>query len=228
MRRNAAGSVGMVVAALAAALSSARADDPPLSPAQIALFQTEHLRDIAQPMVLEYAFHHHGGPGGDFDDTVTADIRELHGDGGRDVWIDFLSGAHHVNFPPALGFHGNPLLMFFLEHDVVEMRDATGGAAQFFRNRVRQAFVDRAEMHPVAIIFDGQKRSATEIVLAPFRADPDLTRFPVFAEKTYRFILSDAVPGRVYQISTTLPAADPASGAFEDSMTYRHERHEQR
>jgi hypothetical protein len=228
MPRIAAGLVAMVAAAMAAALSSARADDPPLSPAQIALFQTEHLKDIAQPVVLEYAFHHHGGPSGDFDDTVTADIRTINGDGGKDVWIDFLTGAHHVNFPPALGFHGNPLLMFFLEHDVVEMRDATGGAAQFFRNRVRQAFVDRAEMRPVEITVDGQKRNATEIVLAPFRNDPDLTRFPVFAEKIYRFILSDAVPGRFYQISTTLPATDAATGAFEESMTYRDERHDQR
>jgi hypothetical protein len=228
MRKTATGLAGMVVAALASALSSAQADDPPLSPAQIALFQTEHLKDIGQPVVLEYAFHHRGGPSGDFDDTVTADIREIHDDGGKDVWIDFLTGAHHVNFPPALGFHGNPLLMFFLEHDVVEMRDATGGAAQFFRNRVRQAFVDRAEMHPVEITVDGQKQNATEIVLAPFRNDPNLMRFPVFAEKIYRFILSDAVPGRLYQISTSLPATDAASGAFEESMTYRDEHHEQR
>jgi hypothetical protein len=228
MHKIAVGLSGMVVATLAMAPSIARADDPPLSPAQIALFQTEHLKDIAKPVVLEYSFHHHGGPSGDFDDTVTADIREIHDDGGKDVWIDFLTGAHHVNFPPALGFHGNPLLMFFLEHDVVEMRDATGGAAQFFRNRVRNAFVDRAEMHSVEITVDGRKRSATEIVLAPFRDDPTVTRFPVFAEKTYRFILSDAVPGRLYQISTTLPASDAASAAFEESLTYRDERHEQR
>jgi hypothetical protein len=227
MRMIAAGVVGLVGVAMAAALSSARADDPPLSPAQIALFQTEHLKDIAKPVVLEYAFHHHGGPDGDFDDTVSADIREIHGDGGKDVWIDFLTGAHHVNFPPALGFHGNPLLMFFLEHDVVEMRDATGGAAQFFRNRVRQAFVDRAEMHPAEITVDGQKREATEIVLAPFRNDADLARFPAFSEKIYRFVLSNAVPGRLYQISTSLPTTDAASGAFEESMTYRDEHHEQ-
>jgi hypothetical protein len=227
MRRTVARLAGIVVA-MAAAFSSAQADDPPLSPAQVALFQTEHLKDIAKPVVLDYAFHHHGGPAGDFDDTVSADIREIHGDGGKDVWIDFLTGEHHVNFPPALGFHGNPLLMFFLEHDVVEMHDATGGAAQFFRNRVRSAFVDRAEMHPVEITFAGQKRSATEITLAPFSNDPDLARFPGFAEKTYRFVICDSVPGHLYQISTSLPATDGAPGAFEESMTYRGERDETR
>jgi hypothetical protein len=226
MRRTVAGLAGIVAAATAASFATAHAGDPPLSPAQIALFQTEHLKDIAKPVVLDYAFHHHGGPTADFDDTVTADIREIHDDGGKDVWIDFLTGEHHVNFPPALGFHGNPLLMFFLEHDVVEMRDATGGAAQFFRNHVRNAFVDRAEMHPVEITFDGQARSATEITLTPFRNDPAPARFPTFVEKTYRFVLCEAIPGRLYQISTSLPAADGAPGAFEESITFRGEHDE--
>lgn len=201
------------------------ADDRPLSPAQIALFESNHLQDIAKPVVLEYAFRHLGGIAGDFDDKVTADIRSVHPDGKKDVWIDFLTGPHHVNFPPALGFNGNPLLMFFLEHDVTEMREATGGAAQYFRNRIREAFVDRAEMHDVDIKLDGKTEKATEIALAPFRDDPHLAQFPAFREKTYHFILADAVPGRIYEISTTLPAHD-SKALFEDAMTYRSEHDE--
>jgi hypothetical protein len=198
-----------------------RAEDRPLSAAQVALFESNHLEDIAKPVVLEYAFKHMGGTAGDFDDTVTADIRSIHPDGKKDVWIDFLSGSHHVNFPPALGFNGNPLLMFFLEHDVTEMRDATGGAAQYFRNRIREAFVDRAEMHAVDITLDGKPAKATEIALAPFRDDPHFAQFPAFREKTYHFILADAVPGRVYEIRTTLPAGDATKDSFQEAMTYR-------
>ena len=46
-------------------------------------------------------------------------------------------------FPPMIGFRGNPVLMFFLEHDVEEMQRVDGGAASYFRTRIRQAFVDR-------------------------------------------------------------------------------------
>jgi len=203
-----------------------RAEDRALSPAQIALFESNHLEDIAKPVVLEYAFKHLGGTAGDFDDTVTADIRSIHPDGKKDVWIDFLSGSHHVNFPPALGFNGNPLLMFFLEHDVTEMRDATGGAAQYFRNRIREAFVDQAEMHAIDITLDGKPEKATEIALAPFRDDPHFAQFPAFREKTYHFILVDAVPGRVYEIRTTLPAGDATKDSFQEAMTYRSEHDE--
>jgi hypothetical protein len=202
------------------------ADDPPLSPAQIALFESNHLQDIAKPVVLEYAFRHVGGVAGDFDDKVTADIRSVHPDGRKDIWIDFLTGPHHMNFPPALGFNGNPVLMFFLEHDVTEMGEATGGAAQYFRNRIRRAFVDQAEIHPVDITVDGKPEKATEIALAPFRGDPHLEQFPAFREKTYHFILADSVPGRLYEISTTLPSRNETKNSFEEAMTYRSEHDE--
>ena len=216
------GAIGGILLLATAAL----ADDRPLSPAQVALFESNHLQDIAKPVVLEYAFRHLGGAAGDFDDKVTADIRSIHADGKKDVWIDFLTGPHHVNFPPALGFNGNPLLMFFLEHDVTEMREATGGATQYFRNRIREAFIDRAEMRDIDITLDGKMEKATEIALAPFRDDPHLAQFPSFREKTYHFVLADAVPGRIYEISTTLPSRGESKATFEEAMTYRSEHDE--
>ena len=199
--------------------TAAQAEDQPLSPAQIALFESDHLKSITRPARLDYAFEHRGGSGGDYIDKVSADIREVHEDGGKDVAVDFLSGEHRMNFPPVTGFHGNPLLMFFLEHDVIEMRQATGGAATYFRNRIRRAFADGAEMHPVEVTVDGRTQSGTEIVITPFRNDAMVERFPGVADKTYHFILCDAVPGTLYRISTAVGKA-AAPGAFEESMTY--------
>lgn len=216
---------GLAALALAACMAAAEASDEnrPLSPAQIALFESNQLKEISHPVVLDYSFRHHGGPDGDYIDKVSADIRAVRQDGRKDVWIDFLSGDRHVNFPPAIGFNGNPLLMFFLEHDATEMREATGGSAQYFRNRIRAAFVDQARMHPAEVTVDGAARQATEIEVTPFRDDPNLARFPGFAAKTYRFILSDAVPGGIYEISTTVAAPGAAPDIFEEWMTYAGE-----
>ena len=188
-------------------------DPPPLSQAQVALFESDHLKSITRPERLDYAFEHHGGAG-DYVDKVSADIRGVHEDGGKDVAVDFLSGERQMNFPPVSGFHGNPLLMFFLEHDVVEMKEATGGASTYFRNRIRRAFVDGAEMHPVELTIDGQKQSGTEIVITPYRNDAQVKQFPGVNDKTYHFVLSDAVPGMIYRISTSVPT--PAPTAFEE------------
>lgn len=212
------------LAAVLASVSLARAEDPPaLTPAQVALFESDHLKGITQPVRLEYAFKHQGGAG-DFDDTVTADIREVRADGRKDVWVQFLSGAHHMNFPPAMDFQGNPLLMYFLEHDVVEMQQATGGSSAYFRNRIRQAFL-KADMHGTQVKIDGKTCEGHEIVISPFRTDPHLASLPAFRDKTYHFTLCDRVPGTIYRINTTVPAVgNGVSGAFEEAMTYEGEK----
>lgn len=208
---------------LAAGMTAALAeDDRPLSLAQIALFESDHLKEISHPTVLDYTFRHHGGADGDYVDKVSADIRSVDPDGKKDVWVDFLTGGHHVTFPPAIGFNGNPVLMYFLEHDVTEMEAATGGSALYFRNRIRAAFLHDAKMHPVDVTIDGALHQATEIEVVPFRHDPNIARFPGFAEKIYRFVLSDAVPGSFYEISTTL-AAESGTKTFEEWMTYAGE-----
>ena len=223
-----------VALALGVVGPAAAADDqaPPLSPAQIALFESDHLKSISKPVRLDYAFEHRGGAG-DFTDKVSETIRAVHEDGGKDVAVVFLSGEHQTNFPQVNGFHGNPVLMYFLEHDVVELRQATGGAATYFRNRIRRAFFDGAQVHPTEVTVDGKTQAATEITITPFHNDAQIARFPGVAEKSYRFVLCDAVPGTIYQISTSVPKPAAASAgatpvaamaaAFDESMTYSGE-----
>src|SRR6185312_15277228 len=86
------------VALVAMVWSAARAEDErPLSPAQIALFESNHLKEITRPAVLDYSFQHRGGEDGDFEDKVSADIRTVHEDGKKDVWVDFLTGKRQMN-----------------------------------------------------------------------------------------------------------------------------------
>jgi hypothetical protein len=217
------------IAALATALLTlapglAAADNVrPLSSAQIALFESDHLHGVGDKTALTYDFEHRGA-GGDYSDHVTETIQAVHDNGSRDVAVAFLTGTHAIEFPMATSFKGNPLLMYFLEHDVAEMHQATQGASLYFRNRIREAFLVGAETHAVTITHDGKQEQATEITVTPFLKDPMIDRFPAFAEKRYHFVLSDAIPGTIYEISTTLPHTDASVGAFTDSVTYAGEQ----
>jgi hypothetical protein len=214
--------LGVAVMLAAGASATGAEDEPPLTPAQVALFESNHLKDITRPVRLEYAFTHQGGTG-DFTDTITADIRDVRTDGRKDVWVQFLTGTHQMKFPPAMGFNGNPLLMYFLEHDLVEMQEATGGASGYFRNRIRNEF-RHADMHPTEVTINGNTCAGHEIVIAPFRNDPRFAQ-SAFREKAYHFTLCDGVPGTIYRISTTVPAvSNGVTGAFEEAMTYEGER----
>lgn len=203
-------------------------DAPPLSPAQVALFESDHLKSIGQPERLEYRFRRESvagaaDPGAAYSDRVALDVRPRN-DGKKDVWVDFLSGEHHMPFPPLMGFKGNPVLMYFLEHDVEEMNRETGGAATYFRNRIRQAFVDRAQLKSVQIPHGDTTVPATEITLVPFKDDPNLAAFPGVPEKRYRFLVSDAVPGSIYEIDATVPGTDGGAPKLRDSMIFDSEK----
>jgi hypothetical protein len=183
---------------------------PPLSPAQTALFETPHLSNIAQPQTLDYHFEQTGPAA--FADQVSVHIDQIHPDGTKYVSFEFLTGAHHAFFPAVDDFSGNPLLMVFLEHDVGEMKDQVGIAAAYFRNRIRAAFIDQAQMSDTTIQLDGRSVPARRIVLKPFAGDHRFDKLPTVQGKTYEFVLSDQVPGQLAELASEVPA-DPAAGA---------------
>lgn len=202
----------------AAPTAHAAAEDRPLSPAQSALFDSNHLKNVPRPETIDYAFRREEPSAAPVEDRIKIEIREIRDDGKKNVWTDFLSADRHINFEPAMGFNGNPLLMFVLERDIAEMHRLTGGSTTYFRNRIRDAFADRATVSPITIAVDGHDQPATEIAVQPFLDDPMIERFKEFREKSYDFILSDAVPGTFYRIAMRVPKEGGA--ARTESVTY--------
>jgi hypothetical protein len=197
--------------------------EEPLSPAQVLLFETPHLKSIEHPVTLEYSFHR-VGPGA-FDDRVLERIGQIHPDGTKFVNIDFLSGDHHQFFPAVDDFRGNPLLMLFLEHDVQQMKAQIGVAAAYFRDRVRKAFIDRASIEDVSVSIDGKTVPARRITMRPFATDPRFADLPAVQNKTYVFVLTDAVPGMLQELRVDVPA-DPSVGApaLSEQLVFKGER----
>ncbi len=191
--------------------AAARAEEEqPLSAAQVALFETPHLSNVTHPETLSYRFERTGAE--PLEDTVSLHVKEIHPDGTKYVSFDFMTGERRIFFPAVDNFSGNPLLMLFLEHDVREMKDETGIAAAYFRNHIRAAFIDRAKISDETIQLAGRSVAARCVTLKPFTDDPRLARLPSFRGKTYRFVLSDKVPGQIDELAAEMPA-DPDSGA---------------
>jgi hypothetical protein len=195
------------------------AADLPDSPAQVALFDSDHLKNVTRPVTLDYSFSRKGAPTIAYEDHVSAEIRAVHEGDGKDVWISFLSGERQMPTTPVIDFHGNPLLMYFLEHDVLEMKQDTGVPSAYFRNHMRRVFYDGAKITPVTITVAGKERVATAIDITPFAGDPNLNDFPAMAAKSYRFILCDQVPGTLYQIMSRSPAIGQFP-AIDEEMTF--------
>ena len=187
------------------------------------LFETDHLRKITKPAALHYSFVKAGLMEEGFTDSVEISIDKIHSNGTKSVSTNYLSGKNHINFPPVPETEkgGNPVVLYFLERDIREMKRLTGGGMMYFRKRIRTTLADNAEVRPVAFVFDGREVNGKEIKIVPYVNDQLKERFGKHVGKYYVFTFSDDVPGQVYQVRCVTP--DPAAGKqplIEETLTF--------
>jgi len=203
------------------AASGAGAQDP-VSAAETLLFQTDHLKNVAPPATLSYAFRKTGSAEAGFDDAVELRVR---GRGGaKRVSVEFFTAERRIAFPEVSGAEGNPVLLCFLERDIREMERLTGGKSGYFRRAIRLALARSATVAPTRLSFAGRQLAAREITVTPYAEDPLKDRFGKYAAKTYVFTLSAAVPGGVYSMRAFVPppadAANDAPPLIEERLSF--------
>ena len=196
--------------------------DEPISPAETLLFDTDHLKTITQPLSLHYHFKKTGKLEAGFEDDVELAISAGPYAGRKHVSTKYLSGKHHENFPPVEGAAGNPVVMYFLERDIREMQRLTGGNWRYFQKRIRLALADKAQVRSVDFVHAGQRVTGQEVRILPYTDDPQRVRYEKYAEKYYLFVLSDKIPGGVYQIRAVIPGSKSDSAVpalMEETLT---------
>lgn len=190
----------------------AEPDKRDYSPAERLLFMTPQLRGLQAPMLLRYAFDRSGSLEEPFSDSVTVALSSRgDGRGCCDAKGVFLSGTRKEQVADVAAAEGNPVILYFLEHDVREMKRLTRGSELHFRKRIRMAIYKGAELRDVSLRYQGRTVRGKEITFSPFLDDPNRPKYEKFATKRYRFTLSDAVPGGVHGIRTTIPGDSPAA-----------------
>ncbi len=159
------------------------------SDAEVLLFETNHLKEITEPTVLQYEFKKDGALENGFEDKVSVNISKVASEG-KTVSAEYLSGERKTDFPAVEGASGNPVVMYFLERDIREMQRLTGGKPPYFKKRIRLSLADGAEVRPVKFSFDGKEIEGTEIKITPYVNDPLKARFGKYAGKYYLFTLA--------------------------------------
>jgi hypothetical protein len=197
-------------------LPLAAEETPPLSEAQVLLFETPHLAALQPPLRLNYGFLREEAGHAPVEDAIRLSIRAGEAPGRRDVVPEFLTGERAIHYPPAPAFRGNPLLLYALDRQVRELSAATGGTQSWFRNRIRQALALAPPPQRQTIPFEGRDIEVAEITLQPFAGEPRAGRFQ---DQYLRFALAEAVPGWIQAIDTDLPAG-AAGGAVRETIRF--------
>jgi len=208
-----------------------------VSPAETLLFETDHLARVKAPAVLVYAFRKVSNVEPGFSDKVQLDLAK--GNSRTRATLHFLSGANKHDIPTLEEAHGNPVLLGFLERDIAEMKRLTGGSAGYFRKRIRMALADEAQVSAQTITYQGKTLPAQAVRIQPYLNDPLHARFEQYVHKTYTFIVSEQVPGGVYQLRSSLAnqagmvvartgGAGAALPAIDETLTLLSVTHSQR
>jgi hypothetical protein len=100
------------------------------------------------------------------------------------------------------------------------MGNQTGGSPEYFRKRIRDAFVEPAEVARLEIPYNGAVVPAIRVSITPFVDDPQIARFAQFRHKRYEFTVAEALPGGLYEIAAVTPESGPGGVLIEERITY--------
>ena len=199
----------------------------PISVAETLLFQTNHLHNVRAPQTLTYAMRKEGSLEPGFVDEVQVTLAANPAAtpaagpqaGKPKVTMHFLTGARERPVPDADSPEGNPVLLGFLERDIAEMARLTGGAGNYFRKRIRLALAESAQVQPRRFTYAGKAFDGKEISITPYLFDPLRQRFEQYVNKRYSFVVSDKVPGGLYQIHTAVTGPAGAPPLIDETLT---------
>lgn len=232
-------SVVLIAAGMLLAASANQSLAQEFSAPEKLLFMSNHFNNVKTPLKLNYSYRQEaaapvvaapktGTPdpaaakdtvAEPFSDEVTLDIVKNNTDGTANVSSRFLSGDRAVPMAPIDNAQGNPVILGFLERDIAEMKKVTGGAIPYFRKRIRLALAEPdTTVKKIEVTYDGRKVPAQQITIFPYAKDPLKDRFASLGDKGYVFVISDQVPGSLFQVYTLVPV-DKAAPAIGTSMT---------
>ncbi len=176
------------------------------SNAENKLWIDKHLLNIKQTARLHYEFEKTGSYEDGFIDDVYLDIVKINEDGTRDTILDFFSGDQKQKVSPSNVNHitGNPVLGIYLQGDVYEMDRFTGGNWKYFHRQIKLAIANSDTSEHVSIELEGKQYEGEKIVLYPYANIKNKDRLGEFSDKSYEFIISDKIPGKLYQIRTVI------------------------
>lgn len=205
--------VGLALAAPLAAQAQAAApsgeapaNKQDYSEAERLLFMGKQMARLKPPTTLRYVFRKSGSLEEAFEDKVTLSFKRMPNGNCCAVTGEFLTGARRLDLPQIDDAEANPVLLYFLERDIREMKRITQGNPNYYRKRIRMSAYEGAKVTPVTVRYKDAAVSARQIDLSPYADDPARSRYEKYARKTYRFVVSDAVPGGVAGMRSLMQA----------------------
>ncbi len=124
------------------------------------IFNSRHLDLIGKGDGVKYKFEHAvtdeklmGKP---FADDIKLEVSDVNGDGQRNLDVTVFTGDRQRPVQNYDGLTINPVFIWFLDKCVENFRLVSGGKQPYLKGRMRDAFIDKAEVEPASLEFGGK------------------------------------------------------------------------
>jgi hypothetical protein len=180
-------------------------DEEPISEAERLMWLTDQITNVEAGTLLRYRYEGKFVDEDPIDDEIDLEILGVNEDGSRQASTYFFTGDRNRYVAPHEGATGNPVLGVYLQEDVYDMEELTKGSWRYFHRRVKKALAHEATIEDVEVEFEGKRVAAKRISFEPFLYDEQRDQFENYAEKRYEVILSEQIPGTLYEVHTVVP-----------------------
>jgi hypothetical protein len=214
-----------------AAASAPEADptaEEPISEAERLLWLTSQLDGVQSGWSLHYEYRAQSTDEEPVEDEVELSIAGVNEDGSRQTSMHYFSGDRNRYVAPHEATTGNPVLGVHLQDDVYEMNRLTQGSWRYFHRKIKKALAHDAKLEPVEIDFEGARVKATRVTIQPYIYDEQRDQFDAYAEKIYEVVVSESIPGYLYEVHTVVPAREAGAPPIAEATLRlaRIERHD--
>ncbi|WP_294535937.1 hypothetical protein [uncultured Rhodoblastus sp.] len=213
---------GATAFALALLLGAASGAQEPQPDAADILFERPQLQALKLGDNLKYSYRFHSADekifGPSFDDTIALTIDRGDTPDKKRVDVQLFSAERRRAAGPFDDMAGNPLLSLMLEENLQRLATIFQSNPRYMKTAIRMALRSAKASPDRAEGFDAAA-PAWKVEVAPFLNDPNKARMHGLESLTYRFRVSAAAPGEIYEIDIS---ARDASGAvlFEETTRY--------
>ncbi|MDQ0507216.1 hypothetical protein [Xanthobacter agilis] len=159
--------------------------------------------------------------GPSFDDTIKLEVEPASAGapaGARTLKVDFFGPERHRAAGPFEDVTGNPVLILFLENHVADLSGKLLGNPRYFKNAIRAALRDKAEVTPAEFTVGGRAYKGWRVKVAPFAGDPNAKRLRGLDTLTYTFDVAPDLPGEFVRMTITADVKD--GRLWEEALTY--------
>ena len=111
----------------------------------------------------------------------------------------------------------NPVVLYYLEYDILQMQRLTKGQPNYFRKRIRAALAEGPTIFSEKKEINGKTITLKKFSIMPYATDPlrfsaRRTKYRRYSKKKYTFYTSDQIPGHLYSIEYEIPKRSKKGG----------------